>query len=68
MIKKTLMATALALPLVACNYTPPPHPCSQLTVSAKDREAIANGYEVEREGLRGKECELTPSGTWEIDQ
>lgn len=41
--------------------------CNGLKATAQDREAVANGYEVEREGSMGGTCELTRDGTWQVD-
>lgn len=65
-IKTTIAALALApLALTACGGA---LPCDGLTASQQDREAAANGYDVEREDSRGNECELNPDGTsWSVD-
>lgn len=45
-----------------------PQACEGLEVSAQDREAAANGYEVEREDSQGNECELSQDGnSWSVD-
>jgi hypothetical protein len=42
--------------------------CEGLSISAQDREAAANGYEVEREDSWGNTCELSRDGrTWQVD-
>jgi hypothetical protein len=43
--------------------------CEGLNASQRDRQAAANGYEVEREDSQGNTCELTRDGShWEVDE
>lgn len=42
-------------------------PCAGLTVSDRDRQAAADGYEVEKEDNLGNECELDEDGEWEVE-
>lgn len=43
-------------------------PCQGLSVTEQDKEAAANGYEVEKEDTAGNECQLSPDGTtWTVD-
>lgn len=41
--------------------------CAGLQATERDRQATADGYEVEREGKYDQTCELKPNGTWEVD-
>lgn len=41
--------------------------CEGLTASDRDRQAAADGYEVEKEGNFGGTCELQNDGTWKVD-
>jgi len=60
------LAAAALIPLTAaCNF---PSSCEGLTASETDREAAANGYEVEKEDSLGNECELSEDGkSWSVD-
>jgi hypothetical protein len=52
----------LSMTLTSCSS------CEGLTASAKDKEAAANGYEVEKEDSMGNTCELSEDGTtWGVD-
>lgn len=42
-------------------------PCKGLTATERDRQAVADGYEAEKEGKWGSTCELQPNGTWQED-
>jgi hypothetical protein len=63
-LKRIILATALAgsTLLTGCG-----DPCSGLTATDRDRQAAQDGYEVEREGRNGAECELQEDGTWDTD-
>lgn len=61
-----MLATFMTVGLTACGDWP--SACEGLSVSDKDREAAANGYEVEKEDDLGNTCELSQDGnTWEVD-
>lgn len=57
-----VLALLAALGLSGCG-----NQCNGLSSTARDKEAVQNGYEVEREGSRGAECELQPNGSWQVD-
>lgn len=59
-----LMVTVIivALLLAGCGSS-----CAGLQATERDRQAVADGYEVEREGKYDQTCELKPNGTWEVD-
>lgn len=65
-MKKSIVALA-AVALLPLTTACIPESCQGLDVSDKDREAVSNGYEVEKEDGQGNECELQPDGTWEVD-
>lgn len=57
-----IVATGLMFGTTACGA-----PCAGLTISDRDRQAAADGYEVEKEDSLGNECELDEDGSWEVD-
>lgn len=60
-----LSALVLGATLIGATTACSP-PCESLgQPSQQDREAAANGYEVEREDDMGNECELSEDGQWE---
>ena len=70
MIRKTIagIAVAVMLPFMAACNLDFPSACEGLSASDQDREAAANGYEVEREDSQGNECELSHDGnSWSVD-
>lgn len=67
-MKKMVASMALVFALGSMNACDFPSSCEGLTVSDQDREAAANGYEVEREDDLGNECQLSEDGqTWSVD-
>ena len=67
-IAMLLVLPLLTFGLVACGDYDFPSPCEGLTVSERDRQAAADGYEVEREDSLGNECELSQDGnSWSVD-
>lgn len=43
-------------------------PCADLGTPTAAEQSLANsGAEIERDGSWGEECELSPSGSWRVD-
>lgn len=64
-VASAVLAGALIVGGTACDI---PTPCEGLTASEKDKQAAADGYEVEKEDSQGNTCELSQDGeTWEED-
>lgn len=67
MIAGVTLALVASMSVTACGNMP--QACSNLSVSAQDREAAANGYEVEKVDSMGNECELSQDGqSWSVDE
>jgi len=67
-MRKFLIAVSLAtVALTGCNFELP-QACANLTVTQQDRDAAANGYDVEKTDSLGNECELSQDGqSWSVD-
>lgn len=57
------VSAALVFGLMQIDF---PEPC-QMSVSNEALQAAKSGFEVEVEDSYGNECELTPQGTWVLD-
>lgn len=68
-VRNALASVALvSTMLIAGTACEMPQACEGLSASAQDKEAAANGYEVEREDDSGNTCELSRDGnSWEVD-
>lgn len=68
-IKSAIAAMVMGVSMLSLNACGDwPSACEGLSVSQQDRDAAANGYEVEREDSMGNECELSRDGkSWSVE-
>lgn len=59
-------AGGLIFGITQIDFPEVPPPC-QMSVSAEALQAAQSGFEVDVNDQYGNECELTPQGTWVVD-